>query len=196
MSPKLRVVLASTSAARRGLMSSLGIAYEAVAPGVDEDVPAGTSARDAVALLAERKARAVFQRHPDALVIGSDQLVTLDGKVLGKPADREEARGQLSSMLGRTHEIVTGVCVLGERFDARIVDVARLRVYPLPPEELERYLDLEEWRGCAGGYRVEGAGQALFEAIDGDRTSIQGLPMLEVVRLLRRAGVTFFPPPA
>ena len=192
MSSPPRVVLASTSGARRALMGALGIAYEAVSPGVGEEVPHGTSARDAVAMLAERKARAVFQRHPDALVIGADQLVALEGRVLGKPADRAEARAQLSSMLGRTHEIMTGVCVLGPGFDERVVDVARLRVYPLGADELERYLDLGEWEGCAGGYRVEGAGQALFEGIDGDRTSIQGLPMLQVVRLLRRAGVSFF----
>lgn len=189
-----RLILASTSGARRALMDALGVPYEALAPGVDEVVPAGTSALGAVAILSERKARAVSEREPDALVIGADQLVTIDGEVLGKPETREAARAQLSLLVGRTHEIVTAVSVMGAGFEEHVVDVARLTVYPLTEGELEAYLDLEEWRGCAGGYRVEGAGQALFQRIEGDRTSIQGLPMLEVVRLLRRAGVPFFRP--
>jgi len=189
-----RLILASTSSARRALMDALGVPYQVVAPGVDEAVPEGTSALGAVAILSERKARAVCEREPDALVIGSDQLVTIDGQVLGKPESREAARSQLSLLRGRTHEIVTGVSVMGPGFEEHVVDVVRMTVYPLGPDELERYLDLEEWRGCAGSYRVEAAGQALFERIEGDRTSVQGLPMLEVVRLLRRAQLRFFTP--
>lgn len=191
----MRLILASTSAARRALIDGLGIPWSAVAPGVEEEVPPGTPVESAVALLAERKARAVAARHPEALVIGADQLVALDAVTMGKPADRDAARRQLRALRGRAHEIVTGVCVLGPSFHQASVDVARLKIYPLEDAELERYLDLEEWRGCAGGYRIEGAGQALFEQLSGDRTSVQGLPMLEVVRLLRRAGVEFFPRP-
>lgn len=186
------LILASTSSARRALMDALGVPYEAVAPGVDEDVPPGTSARDAVALLSFRKAQAVRARRPEALVLGADQLVAFGGQVLGKPADRDAARRQLGMLLGQTHEILTGLCLVGPGVDERTVDVARMTLFPLPAEELERYLDLEEWRGCAGGYRVESQGQALFSAIDGDRTSVQGLPMLPVVRMLRKAGVRFF----
>src|SRR5688572_6058141 len=96
------LILASTSPARRALMDSLGVTYEVEAPGVDEDVPPGTSAHEAVALLAERKARAVSRRHPPALVVGSDQLAVVDGQALGKPADRERAREQLTALAGRT----------------------------------------------------------------------------------------------
>lgn len=184
--------LASTSAARRALLDSLGLPYQAVAPGVDEDLSPGLSAREAVALLSHRKARAVQARHPGALVLGADQLVEVGGELLGKPEDRAAARRQLLRLSGRSHEIVTGLTLLGPGLDERVVDVVRMTLYPLAPDELERYLDLEEWRGCAGGYRVEAAGQALFSHIEGDRTSVQGLPMLEVVRLLRRAGVSFF----
>ena len=173
-------------------MDSLGIPYRAIAPGVDESVPEGTSVRDAVALLAHRKAAAVSARHPDALVIGSDQLVSLDGEALGKPEDRARARSQIQRLSGRTHEILTGVCVLGPRFDERHVDLARLTLYALGDEELERYLDTHEWEGCAGGYRVESKGQALFQNIEGDRTGVMGLPMIALVGMLRRAGVRFF----
>lgn len=173
-------------------MDGLGIPYRAESPGVDEVVPGRTSAADAVAMLAERKARAVAARHPNALVIGADQLVAFKGRTLGKPPDRAAAKEQLAALSGNTHDILTGVCVVAPSFFAREVEVTRMQLYPLTEEELERYLDTGEWEGCAGAYRVEGRGQALFSRIDGDRTNVQGLPMLTVVRLLRAAGARLF----
>ncbi|MBK7857324.1 MAG: septum formation protein Maf [Archangiaceae bacterium] len=186
------LVLASTSPARRALLTALGLPFRAETPGVEEVVPPGTSTRAAVTMLAERKARAVLGRWPTALVIGSDQLVDLDGQALGKPLDRGAARTQLESLSGRSHEILTGVCVVGPGFFACDVDAAQLTLFPLKADELDRYLRLGEWEGCAGGYRIEGRGQALFSAIAGDRTSVQGLPMPLLIRLLREAGVSFF----
>lgn len=159
---------------------------------MDEDVPAETGVEAAVTLLAERKARAVSSRHPDDFVLGADQLVQVDGNTLGKPADREDAREQLTR-LGRSHHaLVTGICLLGPGFFATAVETTRLTLYPFDPGELERYLDSGEWQGCAGGYRVEGLGQWLMAGIDGDRTNVQGLPMVSVVRLLREAGIRGF----
>jgi septum formation protein len=186
------LLLASTSPARQALLSSLGVPFRAVAPQVDEDVEPGTPVQHTVALLAERKARAVFNRASQALVIGADQLVSLDGRPLGKPADAASARAQLASLRGRTHEIITGLCVVGPAFVVTEVDVARLTVLPLGDDELDRYVATGEWEGCAGAYRVEGRGQGIFARIDGDRTSIQGLPMQRVVRVLREAGVRVF----
>jgi len=187
------LILASTSTFRRALMDGLGMPYQAVPPGVDEDVSPTLSAREAVQVLAARKARAVHARYPEAWVIGSDQLVQAGSEVLAKPANRDEARQQLGKLLGQTHEICTGVCLLGPGgYIAEAVEVARLTFYPVSAEELERYLDLREWEGCAGSYRVEAAGQALLARLDGDRTNVQGLPMLTVVRMLRDAGFTFF----
>jgi len=190
--PFSELVLASTSPARRALMDGLGLPYRAVAPGVDEDVPEGTQPAHAVALLAERKARAVAARCPGALVIGADQLVAFQGLTLGKPPDAAAARRQLKALRGTTHDILTGLCVVGPGFLVNELDVARLTVLPLSDAEVEGYLATGEWQGCAGGYRVEGRGQALFSRLDGDRTSIQGLPMQRVVRTLREAGVRFF----
>lgn len=187
-----RLILASTSSARRALMDSLHVPYEAMAPGVGEELPPDISARDAVAMLALRKAGAIQQRFPEALVLGADQLVTIDGELLGKPLDRSAARIQLLRLSGRTHEIVTGLALLGPGVDERAVDVVRMTLFPLPGEEIERYLDTGEWEGCAGAYRVESAGQALFADLGGDRTSVQGLPMLQVVRMLRKVGFPFF----
>jgi septum formation protein len=186
------LLLASTSPARQVLLTTLGVPFRAVAPQVDEEVDESTPVRHAVALLAERKARAVFNRDSHALVIGADQLVSLDGRALGKPPDAAAARAQLSSLRGRTHEIITGLCVVGPAFVVTEVDVARLTVLPLTDDEVERYVATGEWKGCAGAYRVEARGQAIFARIDGDRTSIQGLPMQRVVRVLREAGVSVF----
>ncbi|MDY7228903.1 Maf family protein [Hyalangium rubrum] len=190
------LILASTSSARRALMDGLGLPYRAESPGVEEDVSPTLSAREAVQVLAGRKAKAVHARHPEAWVLGADQLVEVQGEVLSKPPDREAAKRQLGKLLGQTHDICTGVCLLGPGGHiAEAVEVSRLTFYPVRDEELERYLDLGEWQGCAGSYRVEGAGQALLARLEGDRTNVQGLPMLTVVRMLRDAGFPFFERP-
>jgi septum formation protein len=176
-------------------MDGLGIPYHAESPGVDEDVSPTLSARQAVQVLAARKARAVHARYPEAWVLGADQLVEVEGEVLAKPADRDAARRQLGKLLGHTHDICTGVCLVGPGGHiAEALEVSRLTFYPVAPEELEKYLNLGEWQGCAGSYRIEGAGQALLARLEGDRTNVQGLPMLTVVRMLREAGFSFFEP--
>lgn len=189
------LILASTSPARRALMDALKVPYRAEAPGVDEELEPGIPVEEAVRRLAHRKATAVLARHPEAVVVGADQLAAVGEERLGKPADRAAARAQLVRLRERPHRLVTGVCVLAPGFHLEEVDVATLGFYPVPDEELERYLELEEWRGCAGGYRIEEAGGALVESLEGDRTSVQGLPMLRLVRMLRSAGVRFFEGP-
>jgi len=184
----VRLVLASTSSARRALLDALGIAYTAEAPGVDEDIPAGTGVESAVRMLALRKARAVAARHPETLVLGADQLAEVDGRILGKPDSREAARAQLGSLLGRSHRLLTAVALVGGGDEQLELDVVTLRFHRVSGEELDRYLDTGEWQGCAGAYRIEGRGQALVDALEGDRTSVQGLPMLPVVRMLRARG--------
>ncbi|MBM4380035.1 MAG: septum formation protein Maf [Deltaproteobacteria bacterium] len=186
----MALLLASTSHARRALLSALGVPFTCEPPGVDEQVPPGTPPREAVAQLAGRKAHAVAARHPQDWVLGSDQLLDLDGRALGKPADRAAAEAQLRALSGRTHLLHTGVCLVGPGGRAETaVETARLALYPLTDAEVHAYLDTGEWEGCAGGYRVEGRGQALFSALEGDRTCVQGLPMLQVVRLLRQAAI-------
>lgn len=187
------LILASTSPARKRLLTTLGVPFQVVAPEVDEHTPPNTPVRQMVALLAERKARAAYRKFPNWLVVGSDQLVAFEGRVLGKPADPAAAMEQLSMLAGKTHEVVTGLCVVGPGFLENEVDVAKMTMSPLERGQLARYVETGEWKGCAGGYRVEGRGQALFLAIDGDRTGIEGLPMNLLVRLLREAQVQFFP---
>jgi septum formation protein len=183
------LLLASTSPSRQRLLAALGLPFQTVSPGVDESIAAGTPVELSVRTLAQRKARAVAARYPDALVLGADQLGDLDGRALGKPATRDAARLQLRALSGRSHRLLTAVCLLGDGREETVVDEARLTLFPLTDAEVEAYLDTGEWQGCAGSYRVEGRGQALFEKIEGDRTSIEGLPMQVVVRLLRQRGV-------
>lgn len=188
------LVLASTSPARRALLASLGLPFVAVAPGVDESFVEGMEVEDVVRTLAERKARAVAKVYPTALVLGADQLAEVGGRLLGKPQSRGEARAQLLSLSGTSHRLLTAVTLLGDGQEETVVDEARLTLFALSEAEVEAYLDTKEWEGCAGGYRVEGRGQALMERIEGDRTSIQGLPMQVVVRLLRGRGVALLGP--
>ncbi len=186
------LVLASTSPARRALLEQVGLAFSCEAPGVDEPLdPAAdpvAQARD----LALRKASAVAARHPDAIVVGADQVLVLAGRALGKPKDEAEARTQLGAMSGRCHALVTGVAVVGGGALWQGHEETRLQVRPLAPAEIDAYLSTGEWRGCAGGYRVEGRGLALFEKIDGDWTNVLGLPMPLLLGELRRRGVPLF----
>jgi len=183
------LLLASTSPARQALLAALGVPFAAIAPGVDESLPPGASLEEAVRTLAQRKARAVAARFPSALVLAADQLGEVEGRLLRKPANREEARAQLQALSGRTHRLLTAVCLVGAGEEECVVEEAQLTLFALSAAEVEAYLDSGEWEGCAGSYRVEGRGQALMARISGDRTCVQGLPMQAVVRLLRSRGV-------
>lgn len=186
----MRLVLASTSPARRALLDQVGLAYEAIAPEIPEPLLPGLSPAEQAEALAEAKARAVAARAPDAVVIGADQLLVLDGQPFGKPADEAAAREQLRRLSGRAHELVTGLSILAPgHAPVREHEVTRLWLRPLPDAELSAYLATGEWRGCAGSYRIEGRGLALMERIEGDHENILGLPMIRLLGHLRRLGI-------
>jgi MAF protein len=187
------LVLVSTSRYRRSLLDRLGIAYRAEAPLSDEegldDLPAE---RRAVAL-AERKARSLAAAFPRALLLGCDQIAEMDGRTLRKPGTLENARVALRLLAGREHRLVTGVALLDAgcgRIETAL-DIARLRMRPLTDEAIDAYLKREETLDCAGAYRIEGLGAALFEWMrTEDPTGIVGLPLTRVVDLLARFGVS------
>lgn len=193
MSPEL--ILASTSAYRRSLLERLGQPFHLVPPDVDED-DAKHAIADPVALaerLAVLKAESVAVRFPDAVVIGSDQLATIDGAVLGKPGSIANAVDQLERLAGRTHELVTAVCVLrasdGQR--RQHTNLTRLTMRNLSRDELSRYVAFEAPTDCAGSYKIESAGIALFDRIEtADFTAITGLPLMALTRLLGEFGIT------
>lgn len=185
------LVLASTSRYRRALLERLGLEFEQEAPGVDEDA-AKAEISDPRALaqhLARAKARAVAARRPGDVVIGSDQVGALGLERLDQPGSPERARAQLSQLAGRTHELITAVCVLDPSGEWEHTDVARLTARPLSQAEIARYVELDDPVDCAGSYKLERAGVALFENIDcADHSAITGLPLIALCGQLRNLG--------
>lgn len=186
-----RLILASTSRYRRELLSRLRIDFEAIAPDVDET----PQAREAPAELAERlaiaKAGAIAGQHPDAWVLGSDQVAELDGRAVGKSGDFERARAQLRAASGRDVHFHTAFCLTqtdsGRRRLHRDLTVVRFRA--LTDAEIDRYLDAERPFDCAGSFKCEGLGISLFEAIESrDPTALVGLPLIALAAALREAG--------
>lgn len=187
------IVLASTSRYRKALMERLGVTFEVEHPDVDERKleAIGGHTGEIALRLAHAKAASVRARRRGDLVIGSDQFVVCDGKILHKPVTPERACEQLAQLSGRTHELVTGVCILGPSgFDSAHVDVHRLRMRSLEPEAIARYVECDQPLDCCGSYRVERLGISLFDSVEGeDFTAIEGLPLIAVARMLRKANV-------
>ena len=186
------LILASTSPFRRELLARLGLPFAVRAPEVDEDQQPGEEAPALVARLAEWKAKAVARHAPDALVIGSDQAAVLDGDILGKPGDHERATAQLRRASGRTVTFYTGLCLLDGASGRRQVAVEEFRVVfrALTLAMIDRYLRREQPYGCAGSFKSEGLGISLFERLEGDDpTSLIGLPLIRLTRMLEAAGV-------
>jgi septum formation protein len=186
------VVLGSTSRYRRELLSRLNLPFEVAAPDVDETPHVGESPRDLALRLALAKARAVAVRHPQAVVIGSDQVADLAGEPLGKPGTHERAVQQLRRMRGQTVIFQTALAVVCVATGFEQVDLAPVRVQfrDLTDAEIENYLQLEKPYDCAGSAKSEGLGIALLEAIDNDDpTALVGLPLIRTTRMLRAAGV-------
>jgi len=187
------LLLASSSPYRRGLLERLGVRFECARPDVDEGaLSRGMRDPDAIARrLARAKAEAVGRERPHALVIGADQLVDLDGTVLGKPGSADAARAQLARLAGREHRLITAVCLLAPAAAPReALDVHRMQMRALSDLEIARYVEHDEPLDCAGSYKVEALGVSLFESISGgDFTAIEGLPLMAVGALLREAGL-------
>jgi len=190
--PDRPIVLGSTSRYRRELLERLRLPFNVSAPDVDESPTAGESPRDLALRLALAKAHAVAQRHPDAIVIGSDQVADLAGQPLGKPGEHDRAVEQLRQMRGQTVIFQTALAVVCLATGFEAVDLAAVRVVfrDLSDDEIEAYLQAEKPYDCAGSAKSEGLGIALLESIDNDDpTALIGLPLIRTARLLRQAGV-------
>jgi len=186
-----RIVLASTSRYRADLLRRLLEDFEQVAPAVDEEVLPGEMPAARAGRLAAAKAAASPAGLRDALVIGSDQVAALEGSILHKPGTIENAREQLRASSGRYVDFFTGVCVSSAREERRWEALDHTRVFfrELGEAEIDRYLAHEQPLDCAGSFKSEGAGIALFERIETeDPTALVGLPLMALARLLRQAG--------
>jgi len=186
------LILGSTSRYRKELLGRLGIPFETDSPQVDETPQPGEAPADLARRLALAKAHAVAQRHPDAVVIGSDQVADLNGQPLGKPGTHERAVAQLRQMSGQTVIFQTALAVVCRASGFEQLDLAPVRVVfrTLGDAEIEHYLRTEQPYDCAGSAKSEGLGIALLDRIDNDDpTALVGLPLIRTCRLIRAAGV-------
>ena len=191
-SPARPLVLGSTSPYRRELLGRLRLNFTVEAPHVDETPRDGESPAELALRLAVAKAQAVSARHPDAVVIGSDQVADLHGQPLGKPGTHERALAQLRQMSGQTVLFQTAVAVAcaATGFLRSELAVVKVTFRPLTDAEIERYLRAETPYDCAGSAKSEGLGIALLERIDNDDpTALVGLPLIRTAQLLREAGM-------
>ena len=193
-----RLVLASTSRYRRMLLERLGLAFEAIAPHADETPLAGEAPAATAFRLAALKAHSVAKAYPDALIVGSDQVADCQGQPIGKPSNHENAVAQLRALSGQTVVFHTGLALLDAATGScqtALVDV-RSTFRHLTRDEIEAYLRREQPYDCAGSVRSESLGIALFERIESDDpTALIGLPLIQLTRMLRAAGVIVLAPP-
>jgi septum formation protein len=184
------LVLASTSRYRRDLLQRLRLPFDIARPDVDETPAAGEAPAALAMRLAVAKATAVAAQRPGDWVVGSDQVADLGGAPLGKSGGRERAIAQLLAMSGRTIAFHTAVCVVRDGGQPRTAgDVTRVRFRALDAGEVARYVDAETPYDCAGSFKCEGLGIALFEGIESeDPTALVGLPLIATAALLRAAG--------
>lgn len=188
------LVLASTSRYRRELLARLTPNFRCIAPGIDENALPDESPHDLAARLCREKARAVAAKNPGTVVIGSDQAANLDGRILGKPGTTDNARAQLAVSSGRTVAFHTGICVIDARTAApRILsarDTTRVHFRLLDADTIARYVERERPLDCAGSFKCEGLGIALFERIESeDPTALIGLPLIALCKLLRELDI-------
>lgn len=186
-----KLILASSSKYRKHLLQRLGLPFDCQSPKIDETASAGESPFALVARLAAEKAEEVNRKHPQAVVIGSDQVAVFDGRIIGKPGTHEAAMEQLSGFSGKVVEFLTAVSVQFHQtgFREDHTDCTRVCFRTLQQEEIERYLLSEEPYDCAGAFKAESLGIVLFDRISSeDPSALIGLPLIRTAAMLRRAG--------
>lgn len=193
-----RLILGSSSPYRKELLQRLRLPFDVISPDIDETPEPGESPDATAMRLCEQKAMAIATQAPGCLVIGCDQVATLDGIQIGKPGTHDNALAQLQLMRGREVIFHTALCLLDGRPAARTpLQIENVQTFvafrDLPDAELDAYLRIEQPYDCAGSARNEGLGIALLESVRGtDPTALTGLPLIALTSMLRRAGIAFF----
>jgi septum formation protein len=183
-SPAPPLLLASTSPQRKAILEQLGIPYELAAPDYVEHDPPDAEAVELVREHALGKARSVAAQAGDQPVLAVDTAVSLDGAIFGKPANATDAERMLEALAGKTHVVVSGLCLLTPGWEVVEHESTRVVFRPLTARDLAAYLAHGEWEGRAGAYAIQGRGAALVEEIEGDYLNVVGLPAALLVRLL------------
>jgi septum formation protein len=192
--PSPPLLLASTSPQRRAILEQLHIPFDVVAPNYDEATPEDADALQVVREHAHGKAWSVADIADDRPVIGVDTAVVLDGRIFGKPADASDAEQMLEELSGKTHVVVSGLCLLTPGWEELEHETTQVAFRELTPRELGTYVATGEWEGRAGAYAIQGRGASLVRFIEGDYLNVVGLPAALLVRLLaeRFSGVYGF----
>lgn len=189
----MRLILASTSPRRREILALLGLSFEVIPPNFDELALPNRPVEDEVLAFALGKAESVARDNPESIVIGSDTMILLNTKKIGKPNGIADAKQILSDLSGKTHRILTSVAI----FDGlggpglRIVDVVSVLMRDYSDKEIEHYLSCSESLDKAGAYSIQGEGRALIESIHGDYLTAVGLPLKPIADYLRSRGISF-----
>lgn len=185
-----KLVLASSSPYRQQLLRQLRLAFLAESPALDETPREGEQPRQLALRLAEEKAHHIFRRHPYSVVIGSDQVADLDGQILGKPHDEERAFAQLRTCSGKTLVFHTGLAVVAPGKTESVVVATQVKFRQLTDLQIRAYIKKEAAFDCAGSFKCEGLGIALFEQVySSDPSALIGLPLISLTQLLQRVGI-------
>jgi len=186
-----RVVLASASPRRRELLTLIGIAHEVRPANIDETMRPREAPRRYAERLAREKASAVAARDPDLITIGADTVVVINRKVLGKPADADDAARMLRMLSGREHTVITAVAVSRGRKLRSAIEEVRVKFRALRDDEIDEYIAMGEPMDKAGAYGIQGYGATIVERIEGDYFAVMGLPLVRLVGLMRDVGVRY-----
>jgi septum formation protein len=187
----LRVILASQSPRRRELLALIGITHEVRPADIDETYFPGEKPAAHAERLARGKCAVIAEREPDALVIGSDTIVVVDGDVLGKPADAAEAERMIARLSGRSHVVMTAVAVSWNGQTSSDVVEVGVTFHELSAADISAYVATREPMDKAGAYGIQGFGATIVERVDGDYFAVMGLPLQRLVRLLGQLGVRY-----
>lgn len=186
------IVLGSSSPYRKQVLEKLGLAFQTASPDIDESGQTGETPEQLVKRLSLEKAKAVAQQFTDALIIGSDQVSVLDGKIIGKPHTHDKAVLQLKNASARQVDFLTGLCLYNSANGNYQLSCVPFSVFfrTLTDEEIERYLKTDQPYNCAGSFRSEALGISLFRKMQGDDpNALMGLPLIELIAMLRKEGI-------
>ena len=181
----MRLILASASPRRKELMQDMNYDFEIIVSNCEEVFPSDVPIQEAIEEVAYQKAYDVFKNHQDAIVIGCDTMVVYNQHKLGKPKDRQDAKRMLEMLSGKTHEVISGVCILTNDQCVKFHEITKVNFYSLDDKMIEAYLDTFEYADKAGSYGIQGYGKILVQGIEGDYFNVVGLPVAKLYRKLK-----------
>ncbi len=181
-----KLILASKSPRRKELLELLGFDFDVISSEVDEVSSEDLSPEEMVKALAYQKAKAVFETHPDNVVLGSDTIVVVDDEILGKPKNEKQAKEMMLKMKDREHQVITGVAVLSKKEEIVFSDISNVHFNDIEEAEIDRYVKTDEPYDKAGGYAIQGWAARYISAIEGNYYTIMGLPLDKVFKCVKK----------